>query len=277
MKRVTIVTACFNAEKYIGETIRSVINQNIFSSNCVELEYFIIDGKSTDKTLNIIEQSIQGFKNGKIEVLSEKDMGLYDALSKGLKHATGDICSYINAGDIYSNQAIDIVLNVFQSKKIEWLTGLNIIYNEQSQIVGAVLPFRYRRKFFLQGEYGGILPLVQQESTFWSTTLNNQIDYDIFSRMKYAGDYYLWTQFSKVTDLNIVEAYLGGFKHHKGQLSENMAEYFKEASSVIDKPLVSNFALVFFDKVIWYSPSRIKKILNQKHLFRFDHQIQEWV
>ncbi|MDR2684094.1 MAG: glycosyltransferase, partial [Prevotellaceae bacterium] len=87
---LSIITVTYNAEKHIERTLKSVINQTYS-----EIEYIIIDGKSTDKTL----EKISKYKNSKFKIISEHDNGLYDAMNKGLRLATGDFVWFINAGD----------------------------------------------------------------------------------------------------------------------------------------------------------------------------------
>jgi glycosyltransferase involved in cell wall biosynthesis len=218
MRKFSIITPCFNAEKYIGESISSVINQSSILSGRAELEYIICDGNSADNTIEIA-QGFQEHPNYKsIKLISESDTGMYEALTKGLKMASGDICAYINAGDLYNLTAFDIVLELFESKRVSWLTGYDFWYNEDAQITSILLPYKYRQAFFTFGLYGTVLPYLQQESTFWSASLNELIDYSYLSSLKYAGDFYLWLEFSKVEELKIVQSYLGGFRIHAGQL-----------------------------------------------------------
>lgn len=273
MKKISIITPCLNAEKYIEETVRSVIEQAAILSNKVELEYIICDGRSTDKTIAIIN----AFKSKYIKIVSEQDSGMYAALTKGIKLASGDIIAYLNAGDYYNKYAFDIVVEIFEKKQAQWLTGYNITYNQQSYIVDCRLPYRYRKRFFNCGYYGTKLPFIQQESTFWSSSLNKLIDYNYLSNLTYAGDFYLWLQFSKVQELKIVESYLGGFRNHRGQISENLNAYYTEMQQMVSHPNISDAILCCFDKGLWYLPSKIKKTFNKKGIFRFDHELQEWV
>lgn len=273
MKKISIITPCYNAERYIAETIESVLNQTAVLSGKAELEYLICDSCSTDKTLEIIES----FHSNSITVISEPDSGVYDALSKGLKNVSGDIVAYLNAGDYYHKCAFNIVLDIFEFKDVSWLTGFNFFYNEQSYVIRVVLPYKYRKRLFACGYYGTKLPFVQQESTFWSIDLNSQLDYEYLAKLSYAGDYYLWLQFSKVQDLKIVEAYLGGFRCHRGQLSENLSEYFTELGQMTTKPRIQDAVLSSFDKLLWYAPSNVKKIVNNDNFFQFSHRLQKWV
>ncbi len=95
--KVSIITICYQAEKTIADTIQSVLAQTY--SN---IEYIIIDGASKDKTLAIIET----FNHPRMQVFSEKDKGLYDALNKGIAKATGDYIGFLHADDIYAHTEV---------------------------------------------------------------------------------------------------------------------------------------------------------------------------
>jgi glycosyltransferase involved in cell wall biosynthesis len=98
---ISIITVVFNGEMHIGRTIESVLGQTY-----KELEYIIIDGKSTDRTLELIG----GYK-GIHKVVSEPDKGLYDAMNKGLEAASGDYVWFLNSGDqIYSKDTVETLV-----------------------------------------------------------------------------------------------------------------------------------------------------------------------
>ena len=275
MKKITIITPCLNAEKRIAETIESIIGQSAIISGRAELEFIICDGSSTDNTIDIVKS--YSMDNSSIKIFSEPDTGMYDALAKGLKQTTGDIVAYLNAGDFYNRCAFDVVLDLFEQKQIRWLTGYSVYYNDKSYVLNVKLPFKYRRSFFASGLYGTKLIFVQQESTFWDAALNQCINFDRLAEFKYAGDYYLWSRFVKECDLKIVEAYLGGFRIEKGQLSENRFAYLQEMRSLVAKPSLYQHLLATFDRVMWYAPVEIKKRFNKDGLFRYDHDLREWV
>lgn len=103
--KISIITPVYNAEKTIEKTILSVINQKQES----KLEYIIIDGGSTDKTLDVINLYAD-----KIDILiSEKDNGVYDAMNKGISLATGDVVGIINSDDWYNDSALSTVEQTF--------------------------------------------------------------------------------------------------------------------------------------------------------------------
>lgn len=90
--KVSIITVCYNSEKTIRDTIESVIKQTY--SN---IEYIIVDGQSSDKTMSIVNE----YKDSIDVVVSEKDRGLYDAMNKGLDLATGDLIGVLNSDDVF--------------------------------------------------------------------------------------------------------------------------------------------------------------------------------
>jgi glycosyltransferase involved in cell wall biosynthesis len=103
--KISIITVCYNAEKTIGNAIRSVISQTY-----KYIEYIIIDGDSTDSTLNIIKR----YKDNIDVLISEKDNGIYDAMNKGIKASSGDILYFLNADDVFYNASIvEKIVEVF--------------------------------------------------------------------------------------------------------------------------------------------------------------------
>lgn len=99
----TIITATYNSSKTIQKTMNSVLNQSF-----KDFEYIIVDGNSTDDTLEKINQLQEKFE-GKLTIISEPDTGIYDAFNKGLKRASGDIVGIINSDDWYEEDALSII------------------------------------------------------------------------------------------------------------------------------------------------------------------------
>jgi hypothetical protein len=153
-----------------------------------------------------------------------------------------------------------------------------VVYNHKSHAVDFQLPYKYRKRLFARGLYCQWLPTVQQESTFWSISLHRFIDFDQLSTFRLAGDFYLWHQFSKKTELKIVSAYLGGFKSHPGQLSKDMKTYYAEVQSMVKKTMPWDFVLAGMDYLVWASGLRkVKKFFNKSGLYIYDYEKQEWV
>jgi glycosyltransferase involved in cell wall biosynthesis len=274
VKLFRIVTPCRNAESLIRETIESVLGQTAVRSGRARLDYRIIDGASSDGTVDIAS----AYRSSSVTLISEPDEGMYDALAKGLEGVEDGICAYLNAGDLYSPRAFDCVLDVLSGRKASWLTGLEVAYNERSQIIRVTLPFRYRRRLFDCGAYGTILPFVQQESTFWDARLNRLIDFARLRRFRYAGDYYLWHTFSALEPLRIVESHLGGFRVHHGQLSAgNLGAYRAEMAAICREMTLADRCIAWVDRMLWDAPTRVKKALNREGLLRYDSARGAWV
>jgi glycosyltransferase involved in cell wall biosynthesis len=250
---VSIVTPCYNAEKYIGMTIESVINQTAFKNGKAILDYIIVDGGSSDKTLEIIKNIIsQCVLKDQIKIISEPDNGMYDALVKGMKEARGDIFAYINADDYYNITAIDVVISIMEKYQVKWLTGWEMYYNEYGHITEMRSKYLFRKGFFVKGIYGTKLHFLQQESTFWRKELNDYINYKKLAMLRYAGDYYIWTEFSKREQLYIVETYLGGFRKRKGQLSKQIEKYNEEKKELLEGKInILDIMLIIKDRLFW--------------------------
>jgi len=117
----SIITVTYNASKWLERTIQSIISQSY-----PHIEYIIIDGNSTDGTLDIIKK----YQSSITHYVSEPDKGLYDAMNKGLKSASGDYIWFINAGDmIYSENTVQEIVDTLDAGNLP-----DIIYGE-TQIV----------------------------------------------------------------------------------------------------------------------------------------------
>lgn len=124
--KITLITVCYNSEKTIKDTLDSVLNQTYEN-----YEYLIIDGKSKDDTVEIVKRYEKKFK-GKIKIISESDKGLYDAMNKGIKKATGDIIGILNSDDILANKHVfEKIVNTFNEKKVDAVYS-NLVFMEET-------------------------------------------------------------------------------------------------------------------------------------------------
>jgi glycosyltransferase involved in cell wall biosynthesis len=95
--KISIITVTYNSEKTVEDTIKSVVSQDF-----PDIEYIVVDGLSKDKTLEIVSH----YSHRTDKVVSEKDRGLYDALNKGIKMASGDVIGMLHSDDIYANKQV---------------------------------------------------------------------------------------------------------------------------------------------------------------------------
>jgi len=114
----SIITVCYNSEKTIERTLNSVLNQ----SN-QDYEYIIVDGSSTDATMEIVRRYEPLF-DGKLKWISEKDKGIYDAMNKGIAMASGEIVGIVNSDDYYEPDALQKIAEAYDGGDYEILYGL---------------------------------------------------------------------------------------------------------------------------------------------------------
>ncbi len=243
--KISVITVSYNSVNTIEETMLSVLNQTY--SN---VEYIIIDGGSTDGTVDIIKK----YSNKIAYWISEPDSGMYDALSKGFKKATGDILCWLNADDLFYKEALSTVADFFsQNQNINWVKGYNVNYNEKSQITSVSVPIHISNKLLKRGFYQPKfrMPFIQQESTFWRSTLMSEVDIEKFKKFKLAGDYFLWYSFSDKNELHFISSYLGGWRRVKGQLSSNMTDYMNEVNSFVQKKKPIDYLGCVYQKLIY--------------------------
>jgi glycosyltransferase involved in cell wall biosynthesis len=123
--KVSIITVCKNSEEYIERSINSVLNQTYN-----DIEYLIIDGKSIDGTLPIIDK----YKD-KIDVLiSESDTGIYNAMNKGVEHSTGDVIYFLNSDDLlYDRDVISDIASAFVKYRRAMIVYGNVIMTDDKK------------------------------------------------------------------------------------------------------------------------------------------------
>jgi glycosyltransferase involved in cell wall biosynthesis len=122
MPKISIITPSYNQGKFLEKTILSVLGQNYH-----ELEYIIIDGGSTDDSVDIIEKYSKYLKYW----ISEKDKGQTHAINKGLKIATGDIIGWINSDDFYEKETLHKIANLYKSNGFDLVSGSCTMVDEK--------------------------------------------------------------------------------------------------------------------------------------------------
>lgn len=169
--KITIVTVCYNTVNSIDMTIKSVINQ-IYSN----IEYIIIDGGSTDGTVDIIKKY-----SGKIAYwISEPDDGIYDAMNKGIKAATGEWINFMNAGDRFYNDEViskmfsevDPTVTIVYGKLMKHIEGYHYEY--------VVLPLSKMSSEMSVSHQASFIKLSYHKSRLYDATFKSSGDYDFF-------------------------------------------------------------------------------------------------
>ena len=147
--KISIVTVCFNSESTVRDTIESVLDQDY--SN---IEYIIIDGASTDKTIDIINEYSNNIKT----IFSEPDKGIYDAMNKGVQISSGDSVGILNSDDIFSHtRVISDIVKIIKDTNVDAVYGdLVVVGRKKTSSIIRNYSSKYFRKWKIR--FGLILP-----------------------------------------------------------------------------------------------------------------------
>lgn len=122
--KITIITVCLNSADTIEKTIKSVISQDY-----TEKEYILVDGGSTDGTIEIIKK----YSTSIAKWVSEPDQGIFDAMNKGIGMAVGDVIGFLNSDDWYLDSALKSVCTVFQEKDCDCVCCDNLVIRKDGK------------------------------------------------------------------------------------------------------------------------------------------------
>jgi len=211
--KISIVTPCYNAEDTIRDTINSIVDQGY-----PNLEYIIVDGQSSDRTMEIIHE----FRNDIHLIISEKDHGMYDAVAKGFEHATGDILAYLNADDKYLPSSLARVAGCFLSSP-----QTSVIFFEN---IVAANGWLFRNKSQPRYVTFNMLAnghILYQDGVFFRREAYQQVG-GINPKLRLAGDWDLWFRLSKEYALKKIDGHASCFMVRAGQLSSDMDGYMQE-------------------------------------------------
>jgi len=226
---ISVVTACLNSAQFIEKTIESVLNQNY-----PNLEYIIIDGGSTDGTI----ENIKKYKSNIHYFASETDTGHANALNKGFKISTGEIMAYLNADDIYMPWTFKTISNIFLNfKDVSWITGISTFINKDGEHIGKSSVFKNIQDFLnYKHEW------IQQESTFWKRSLWIKAGRYINEEYKFCVDLDLWSRFFLHDRLYHLNSSIAAFRHHSKCRSINNLDILKKESDLIIQNLINKYS-----------------------------------
>ena len=254
--KISIITPSFNQGQFIEETILSILNQDY-----PNIEYIIIDGGSTDVTVEIIKK----YSNRITYWISEKDSGQSEAINKGFKMSTGEIVGWINSDDVLIAGAIKTVMEYFvNNREIDFLIGYTLVMDVKSRILYNYFTLKQRRWYAKHGIYH-----ISQPSMFWNKKIFEIVGYlreDFHARM---DQEFLIRVLKNSYKIGQVKKILSGFRVH----DESKTFFSGQIWSTDKKKLFNLYGddyggtpkLVY--KIIYVLEKAIKLIYLKKYCF----------
>ncbi|HEX2866163.1 MAG TPA: glycosyltransferase [Ignavibacteriales bacterium] len=224
--KITVVTPSFNQGEFLEETIQSILSQNY-----PNLEYIIMDGGSTDNSVDIIKKYEKHLHYWQ----SKPDGGQYNAINAGFAMSSGEILCWLNSDDKLHPGSFELAARIFCAfDHINWISGRHTCWDDEGKLNFVIpeIPDISRKTYYDWALRKGIF--IQQESTFWRRSLWEKAGGSLNLSYKLAADFDLWNRFFHLDDLYLVDALLGGFRVHRGQkTSQFMRQYVEEVSQII--------------------------------------------
>lgn len=197
---VSIITPSYNQSKFLEETILSVLNQDY-----PRIEYIIVDGGSTDGSVDIIRK----YADQLGWWVSERDKGQTDALNKGFAKAKGEILAWINSDDTYLPGAVSEAVAFLQTHPdVGMVYGDANLIDENGDVLG---PFPARQTDYRRLRQGYVH--IPQQSSFFRASLWKQVG-PLDPSFYFAMDYDLWVRLAKVAPLQYVQRTWANFRLH---------------------------------------------------------------
>ncbi|QWV93637.1 glycosyltransferase [Geomonas oryzisoli] len=221
MPRISVVVPSYNYGCYLEACLDSILSQNY-----PNLELIVMDGGSTDDTVEILKR----YQSRIAYWRSAPDDGQYSAIEEGLNRSTGEIMAWLNADDMFHPGVFSVVARIFmEHPEVEWLMGRPNSFDEsgRQKHVCSFLPMNSRAKYLEDQE------LIQQEGTFWRRGLWQRSGAYIQKGLALAADLELWARFFRSARLYSVDIPIAGFRDHPLQKSKDKAGYTAEANRVL--------------------------------------------
>lgn len=222
--RISIITPSFNQGRYLGENIISVAIQKY-----PNLEHIIIDGGSTDNSLEVIEQ----YKNKLAYWVSEHDNGQSDAVNKGFAKTTGEIIGWLNSDDYYAPNALQAVVKAFENPTINVVCGYSILFNQKGNQQKGIATLGKERG----AEYQARFPDINQPATFFRKKVMDEL-MPLSTSLHYIMDRELWIKYLQrfgTKHIATIEDTLVHFRYHEDSKSGTKeAEFDNEYATVLN-------------------------------------------
>lgn len=233
--RISIITPSYNLARFIARTIDSVISQ----AGDFELEYLVIDGGSTDGTLDLLKKYQQDLLDGTIEPrcaglnfrwMTEKDRGQSEAINKGLRMAGAEVVAYLNADDLLAPGCLQRVRNFFNLHPAQQLvTGRCRMVDEDGREIRKAIT-GYKNLLLKYPSFNNLLKenFISQPATFWRRELHREVGY-FDESLHFAMDYDMWCRIASRYRINVLKEHLADFRwHRRSKSGSNFTAQFDE-------------------------------------------------
>lgn len=243
--KITIITPSLNQGQFIEATIRSVLSQEY-----PNLEYIVMDGGSTDNTLDILRSC-----SDRVRWVSEKDSGQTNAINKGLHMSSGEIVAYLNADDLLLPGALRKAAKTFTDHpETMWVTGKCLIIDENDQEVRRLIT-AYKNLFLRMHNQSLLLitDYISQPATFWRADAFRELG-PLNESLHYAMDYEYWLRLNAKYPLLVIPEYLAAFRIHSQSKNVNAGHrdvYIDEERTIITHHTKSRFLLFLHNLHRW--------------------------
>ena len=210
--KISVVTPSFNQADYLGETLASVFDQRY-----PNLEYIVIDGGSTDGSVELIQAHAERLAYW----VSEKDEGQSQAINKGFAKATGDVICWLNSDDVFLPGALNAVAYYFNANPDwEWVSGSSVKYGEGlHELTGFFEQPKSRAEWLVH------CPIIQP-STFWRRSLYEKFG-GVDESFHFALDYEYWVRFvTGGVQMHFIDRPLSGYRLHDVSKTVAQSEKF---------------------------------------------------
>jgi glycosyltransferase involved in cell wall biosynthesis len=236
--KISIISPSLNQSQFIARTITSVLSQGY-----PNFEYIVIDGGSSDSTLEILKSY-----SDRIIWISEKDNGQAQAINKGIRKASGEIVSYLNSDDVLLPDSLFTVAAFFEAHpEADWVTGRCRNLDAEGREIRRLIT--YYKNLLLKIKGFNLLIMtnfISQPATFWRTSLTRQVG--LFDEdLHYSIDLDYWLRSWKLSPLYVLDDYLAGFRIHKQSKTTSLGHhniYVEEERKVVRKYSRSGVFLV---------------------------------
>lgn len=208
--KISVVTPSYNQGKFLEQTILSVLNQNY-----PNLEYIIMDGGSSDNSVEIIKK----YSDKLTYWQSKPDGGQSAAINEGFRHATGEIYAWLNSDDQFAECALKAVGEYFfNHPQCQWISGISQMKDIKGKIVETIVPKKL--DFICLSDWRN--NIIYQPATFWRSELWNKV-VGIDEKLNCSMDFDLWLKFAKISEGHIISKLLATALQHIDMKTKRVA------------------------------------------------------